>query len=89
MLALDSSYEKREAWAAATAERVAPLKDDPNLVGWFLDNELKRGKDWRSGNPNHLILGARASSLSMPPEVPSAAGPPVTVTNLQALHHVP
>jgi len=89
MLALDSSYESREAWAAATAERLAPLKDDPNLLGWFLDNELKRGKDWRSGNPNPLILGARASSLSMPPEVPSAAGPPVTVTNLQAPHHVP
>lgn len=105
-------------------ERVAPLKDDPNLLGWFLDNELKWGKDWRSfntmldeyllleeGSPgreiaeqfgddyegfltalatryfrvvteaihgvdaNHLILGARASSLSMPPQVPAAAMP--------------
>jgi hypothetical protein len=106
------------------AERVAPLKDDPNLLGWFLDNELKWGKDWRNSNtmldeymlleegspgremaeqyegdhegfltamatqyfrvateairevdPNHLILGSRASSLSMPPQVPAAATP--------------
>jgi hypothetical protein len=32
------------------ADKVAPLKDDPNLVGWFLDNELKWGKDWRNTN---------------------------------------
>jgi hypothetical protein len=114
-----------EAHARAVAERqVAPLKDDPNLVGWFLDNELKWGKDWRSINtmldeymlleeaspgrqmaeryegdhegfllelatqyfrvateairevdPNHLILGSRPSSLSMPPQVPQAATP--------------
>jgi len=105
-----------------TEERVVPLRGDPNLLGWFLDNELKWGKDWRSRNtmldeyllleetspgrqvaeqyqgdpegfllalakqyfrvtseaireadPNHLILGARASSLSMPPQVPQAA----------------
>ena len=109
---------------AQVEERVVPLKDDPNLIGWFLDNELKWGKDWRSSNtmldeymlldagspgretaeqyagdhegfllalatryfrvatesiraadPNHLILGSRASSLSLPPQVPQAAGP--------------
>jgi hypothetical protein len=108
--------------ATITEERVVPLRGDPNLLGWFLDNELKWGKDWRSRNtmldeyllleetspgrqvaeqyqgdpegfllalakqyfrvtseaireadPNHLILGARASSLSMPPQVPQAA----------------
>ncbi|MFZ1865625.1 MAG: hypothetical protein WAU39_15485 [Polyangiales bacterium] len=106
------------------AEHVAPLKDDPNLVGWFLDNELKWGRDWHNDNtmldeyllleegspgramaeryegddegfltalatqyfrvatevirevdPNHLILGSRPSSLSMPPQVPAAATP--------------
>ena len=31
-------YE-REVFAAA-AKRCAPLKDDPSLVGWFIDNEL-------------------------------------------------
>jgi hypothetical protein len=118
-----------EAHARAVAEdRVAPLKDDPNLLGWFLDNELKWGKDWRNVNtmldeymmldvgspgrdmaesfqgdhegfllalatryfqvaseairavdPNHLILGSRASSLSMPPQVPQAAAPYIDV----------
>lgn len=108
-----------------TREKVPPLADDPNLVGWFLDNELKWGKDWRippttlledymtlpegspgrkmaeqyegdhegfllvaaaqyfrvttealrAVDPNHLILGVRASSLSLPPQVPEAAGP--------------
>jgi len=118
-----------EARARTVAEdRVAPLKDDPNLLGWFLDNELKWGKDWRGDNtmldeymmleagspgrkvaeqyegdhegflmalatqyfrvaseairavdPNHLILGSRASSLSMPPQVPQAATPYIDV----------
>ena len=31
-------YEK--AVFAAAAKRCAPLKDDPSLVGWFIDNEL-------------------------------------------------
>ena len=112
--------------ARITEEQVVPLKDDPNLLGWFLDNELKWGRDWRTeppttmledylkleegspgrkiaeqygddhegfllaladryfrvtteaireADPNHLILGARASSLSMPPQVPRAAAP--------------
>jgi hypothetical protein len=28
--------------------KVAPRRDDPNLLGWFLDNELKWGRDFRS-----------------------------------------
>lgn len=113
-----------ERVATITEEQVVPLKDDPNLLGWFLDNELKWGKDWRNlrtmldeymlleegspgremaeqhegdhegfllalasryfrvtteairdADPNHLILGARASSLSMPPQVPEASAP--------------
>lgn len=30
------------------SKQVAPRKDDPNLLGWFLDNELRWGPDWRS-----------------------------------------
>jgi len=29
------------------AERCTPRKDDPNLLGWFTDNELRWGPDWR------------------------------------------
>jgi len=66
MLALDSSYEKREAWAAATEERVAPLKDDPNFVGWFLDNELKWGKDRRSGRAHSAASTAAGTGRFSP-----------------------
>jgi hypothetical protein len=118
------SDEFEERVRTITTDKVVPLKDDPNLLGWFLDNELKWGKDWRNTNtmldeymmleegspgrevameyegdhegfllalatqyfraateairevdPNHLILGSRASSLSMPPQVPQAATP--------------
>jgi len=34
--------------AEVAASQVAPLKDDPQLIGWFLDNELRWGPDWRS-----------------------------------------
>jgi hypothetical protein len=122
------SNEFIERVETITTDRVVPLKDDPNLLGWFLDNELKWGKDWRNLNtmldeymmledgspgrevaeqydgdpegfllalatqyfrvthdairaadPHHLILGSRASSLSMPPQVPAAATPYVDV----------
>jgi agarase len=33
----------------------------------------------RAVDPNHLILGSRASSLSMPPQVPQAAAPYIDV----------
>ena len=44
------SAEFEERVQTITTDKVVPLKDDPNLVGWFLDNELKWGKDWRNGN---------------------------------------
>jgi hypothetical protein len=38
-----------ETHAAQVAEaQVAPRRDDPDLLGWFLDNELKWGRDYRS-----------------------------------------
>lgn len=30
------------------AQRVAPLRDDPLLLGWFIDNEQRWGPDYRS-----------------------------------------
>ena len=33
--------------AAIAATTVAPRRDDPNLVGWYLDSELRWGPDWR------------------------------------------
>lgn len=33
--------------AAIAASTVAPRRDDPNLVGWYLDSELRWGPDWR------------------------------------------
>jgi hypothetical protein len=33
--------------AAVAASQVAPRRDDPNLVGWYLDSELRWGPDWR------------------------------------------
>jgi hypothetical protein len=33
--------------AAIAASDVAPRRDDPNLVGWYLDSELRWGPDWR------------------------------------------
>jgi len=29
------------------AERCGPLKEDPSILGWFTDNELRWGADWR------------------------------------------
>lgn len=42
-------FEQRAAEIAA--ERVAPRRDDPNLLGWLLDNELRWGKDFRRPEP--------------------------------------
>ncbi len=33
--------------ASIAASAVAPRRDDPNLVGWYLDSELRWGPDWR------------------------------------------
>ena len=39
------------AWEAAVQARAlevaGPLREEPNLLGWFLDNENKWGPDWR------------------------------------------
>lgn len=45
-----SSWEAGVQQAAAT--RVAPLRDDPFLLGYWTDNELHWGPDWR---PVHLF----------------------------------
>ena len=34
---------------AAAREKCAPAKDDRRLIGWFSDNELRWGPDWRGG----------------------------------------
>lgn len=46
------------------SKQVAPRKDDPNLLGWFLDNELRWGPDWRS---QKTLL---ADYLALPVEAP-------------------
>jgi hypothetical protein len=33
--------------------QVAPLANDPNLIGWYTDSELHWGPDWRS---SHVVL---------------------------------
>jgi hypothetical protein len=59
--------------AQVATSTVAARKDDPNLVGWFLDNELHWGPDWKSsdtllttyealpaGSPGRLVADAHA-----------------------------
>jgi hypothetical protein len=36
--------------AAIAAHDVAPRRDDPNLVGWYTDSELRWGPDWRASS---------------------------------------
>ena len=45
-------------------ERCADLKDDRTIMGWFTDNELRWGPDWR-GHDELLTL-----FLNLPPEAP-------------------
>ena len=45
-------------------ERCTPRKKDPWLVGWFTDNELRWGRDWR-GNDELLTL-----FLALPADAP-------------------
>lgn len=40
----------REAVAAAVRDQVTPLVGSRWLVGWFLDNEIRWGPDWRSSD---------------------------------------
>lgn len=122
----DPGFEQRIQ--AKIATDVLPYVDNPNIIGWFTDNEMDWGKDWRSDNPrlddylalpagspglavaesfrgdpdgflfalanryfevttealreadpNHLILGVRASTIATPPQVIQAAGPWIDV----------
>jgi len=43
---------------------VEPLKDNPMVIGFFTDNELRWGPDWRSGN--HLL----DDFINLPPDAP-------------------
>lgn len=52
---------------AVAASDVAPRRDDPNLVGWILDSELRWSPDWRS--PNTLL----ADYLALPEGTPGRA----------------
>jgi hypothetical protein len=36
---------------AVAASTVGARRDDPNLVGWYLDSELRWGPDWRKQQP--------------------------------------
>lgn len=47
-----------------TKRECLPRKDNPFLLGYFTDNELRWGPDWRS--PKHLF----DDYLSLPPEAP-------------------
>jgi len=58
----DPSFEEHANRVAA--EKCAPRASDPLLVGYFLDNELRWGPDWRS--PNHLL----DDFMGLPPERP-------------------
>jgi hypothetical protein len=40
------AFEARARSIAAS--QVAPRRNDPNLVGWYLDSELRWGPDWRA-----------------------------------------
>jgi len=105
-VAVDSTYESREAWAETTSERLAswgfntigawsddqlfaPLMPYTELLNYgggqsdyFSKEFMERVQEITADkvvplkdDPKHLILGARASSLSMPPQVPQAATP--------------
>jgi hypothetical protein len=50
------------------ATQVAPHRDDPNLIGWFLDNELSWGKDYASSTTkldDYLALPAGSPGRSV------------------------
>jgi hypothetical protein len=56
------AFEARARAIAASA--VAPRRDDPNLVGWYLDSELRFGPDWRGSS--QLV----DDYLALPPGAP-------------------
>ena len=61
------SPQFRDAADRVAARSCAPLANDPWLLGYFTDNELRWGKDWRS--KDSLLQ----SYLNMPPDSPGAA----------------
>nr|WP_148206144.1 beta-agarase [Thermococcus sibiricus] len=64
--AMPDIFEKdfEEYVKKAVSFKVAPLKDDPLIIGYFTDNELRWGPDWRSGN--HLL----DDFIKLPPDAP-------------------
>ena len=61
------SAELEEQAARTAASTVRPRRDDPNLLGWFLGNEMHWGPDWRSTRP---LLD---DYLELPEEAPGRA----------------
>ncbi len=55
----------REVLDRVASRDCAPRRNDPLLVGYFLDNELRWGPDWRS--PRHLLDDYL---LLLPPDAP-------------------
>ncbi len=45
------SPQLEEEAARIARSEVRPHRDDPNLLGWFLGNEMRWGADWRSQRP--------------------------------------
>lgn len=59
------SPQFRKILGDVAAKACAPRKDDPLLIGYFTDNELRWGPDWRS--PRHLLDDYL---LMLPPDAP-------------------
>jgi hypothetical protein len=57
----------QDAVAANVTDKVAPWVGDPHILGWFLDNEMRWGPDWR-GSETLLQL-----YLQMPADAPGKA----------------
>ena len=59
-------------------ELCAPRRDEKNIIGWFIDNELRWGPDWRGPEELHaLFLNYPAAS---PGRRAAAAADPATFT---------
>jgi len=71
------SPEFEASCTTVATNTVAARKTDPNLLGWFLDNELHWGPDWRNGDtmldtyeqlpagsPGRLVADAHAGDPS-------------------------
>ena len=125
------SGELEQRARSQVESNVVPYRDAPWIIGWFTDNEMDWGKDWRSSttrledylqlpegapgravaetyrgdpdgfllalatryfqvtstvlreaDPNHLVLGARSSTIATPTQVAVAAGPWLDVFSL-------